>query len=456
MDLAYEHFVSGFQQAVAESSFAERRIGAELKFPLVCRDGRAVKYETVRALWEYLHERDWQFIKDGMTGEIVGAKKPGEHNDTVASCETGYCTAEFSLAHVADLFELERSIRELQGELRPFAEQHDVHFLGCGIQPVTRPSRELLMKQARTSVWKKVLRPTRGASKEKGRDVSLFTINAATHVHVSVTMNEVIPALNVLNGFSGAQIALTANSNIWLGGLDPNYRCVAEKFWDWWMPDSDRVGVPKKPFKGLKDYVRAITSLRPVFVKRAGKPIVLRRYRTFREFYGDGRAVGVDTEGREVSFVPKKADLALHNSCYWYTARLSRYFTVENRVNDQQPPEDMLCVPALTVGLVSVMREAEEELSRFDWDDLRAARDAACRDAIHGSTSTFTLSELAETMLRLATLGLRRRGLGEEMFIAPLWKRFHERTCPADDAARLFEDGGIEALVAERAFCALA
>ena len=453
MDLVYRHFISRFEQAAASRS-GDRRIGAELKFPLVKSDGTAASFETLRALWGYLCERGWGPVKDTMTGAIVGVRKPGEQNHTVASCETGFCKAEFSLAHVKSLFELERLIHDLRNELRPFADEHNVHLLGYGIQPITPPSKRLLMKRTRTSVWDKVFPSNRHVAKQDGDDVHLFTINAASHVHVSVARQEAIPAVNVLNGFAGAQIALTANSNIWLGKIDPEYKCVAEKFWDWWMPESNRVGVPQSPFKGIKDYVRTIASFRPVYVKRAGKPIVLKRYRTFAEYYSSGRAVGFDVQGRKVSFVPDKSDIDLHNTCYWYTTRLSRHCTVENRVNDQQPPEDVSCVAALTLGLVSALPEAEEELSRFDWNHLRAAREIACRSGLDGSTDTFTLSELALRMLWLATTGLRKRGLGEEQFLVPLWNRLSRRTCPADEAAELFNGGGIEALVAGRKLCA--
>jgi len=450
MHLVYKHFMSKFEQAAAARSSAGRRIGAELKFPLVNQDGSAASFDTICALWNYLHEHGWEPLKDTMTGQIIGAKKPGEQNDTVASCETGFCKVEFSLAHVANLFDLENAINELRKELYPFAEQHDVHFLGYGIQPVTPPSKRLLMEKIRTGVWDKVFSSNRYIAQKDGDDVHLFTINAASHVHVSVTREEAIPAINLLNGFSGAQIALTANSNIWRGRIDPEYKCVAEKFWDWWMPDSNRVGMPRRPFRGVKDYVRTISSFRPVYVKRAGKPIVLKQYRTFAEYYYSGRAVGLDAEDREVSFVPEKSDIDLHNTCYWYDARLSPYCTVENRVNDQQPPEDVNCVAALTLGLISALPEAGEVVSQFDWDDLRAAREGACRSAMKASTSTFTLPEVTGTMLGFATFGLRRRGLGEERFLAPLWQRFTQRECPADDAARLFKSGGIEALVKDR------
>jgi gamma-glutamylcysteine synthetase len=275
----------------------------------------------------------------------------------------------------------------------------------------------------------------------------LFTINAASHVHINTSLEEAIHAVNILNGFSGPQIALTANSNIWRSKIDPDYKCVAEKLWDWWMPNSNRVGVPAKCFEDIKDYVHTVANFKPVYVERHGKPIILQKYETFNEYYQTGRAVGIDADGKEVSFAPEKSDIDLHNSCYWYSARISRHYTVENRVNDQQPPDALLCISALTLGLVSALPEATNEVSSYEWETLRQMREVACQHGLLGRVGEVRLSKLALRMLFLARQGLLRRGLGEEEFLEPLEERLCNFECPADQAADLFRGGGASMLV---------
>lgn len=452
MDKIYDYFVDGFGNAIAQQNCGERRIGAELKFPLVNSDGTAASFETVCVLWDYLGSNGWQPVEDKMTGRVIGAKRKGQLNDTVAGCETGYCKTEFSLAHVGNLFNMEKQINQLREELKPFCKESGVNFLCYGIQPVTPPSKKLMMKKARTSPWVKAFGANQHITENDGDDVHLFTINAASHVHISTSLEEAVDAVNVLNGFSGPQIALTANSNIWQNKIDPDYKCVAEKFWDWWMPNSNRVGIPSKPFEDIKDYVHTIANFKPVYVTRNGKPIILKKYKTFDEYYKKVRAVGIDADGKEVSFTPEKSDIDLHNSCYWYNARISRYYTVENRVNDQQPPDALLCVSALTLGLISALAEAKEELSSYDWQTLRQMRQIACQYGLHGRKDTIRLIRLALRMLIIARLGLLRRGLGEEKFLKPLEKRLCDFECPADQAADLFRNGGVSMLVEEWKF----
>jgi gamma-glutamylcysteine synthetase len=450
MSTIYNYYLNSFQDALSTRNLSERRIGAELKFPLVNYDGSACSLQKVEALWSYLQRRGWTPVIDEMTGKVAGAKRPGEKNDTVASCETGYCKTEFSLAHVSNLFDLEKSIRELLQELSRFSEMNQVYFLGYGIQPLTPPGKCLQVIKGRSSVWDRVFGSNRYIAKEDGDDFHLFTLNAASHVHVSVLPDEAIPAVNVLNGFAGAQIALTANSNIWKGRLDPNYKCVSEKLWDWWMPDNGRTGVPKKPFIDMQDYIQTIASFSPVFVFRSGKPIMLKNYQTFEEYFYHQNPSGFDMEGRKIPLKPENTDFDLHCTCYWYNARISRYFTVENRVNDQQPPTDIITIPALTLGIVSTLTEAWEEISAYPWETLHHARETACRKGLESSVDSVRLSELARKMLELAERGLKRRGLGEEQYLYPLHVRIQKNKSPADEAEQLFKKGGITELVEKR------
>ena len=447
MSQIYRQFLDGFRTAVTSREYSERRIGAELKFPLVNPDGSAVALETVQALWRYLVASGWQVIEDPLTGQIAGAKVAGPYNDTIAACETGFCKTEFSLAHVANLFELTESIDALRAQLTPFTQEHNVRFLGYGIQPLTPPSQELLFKKARSCFWEQALPSNQHIPPADGDDVHLFTINAGSHVHVSIGPDNAARAVNVLNGFAGPQIALTAHSPIWQGRRDERYLCVNEKLWDWWEVAKGRVGVPARPFKDLEDYVRTIENLAPIYVKRSGQPVLLPEFEAFGDYYSADSATGRSLEGEAVPLVPKPDDIRVHNSCYWYTARISQYFTVENRVFDQQPPDQLESAAALTLGLVTAASAAWEELARYSWASLRHAREVACRDGLDGATDEFTLADLAGRMLQVADYGLSQRRLGEEKYLEPLRENLRQRSCPATRAKAIFDNSGIDGIV---------
>jgi len=440
----YEQGLKRFAKAT------QPRIGAELKLPLVrAADGTAASREQVDALWRYLIERGWSPQMEGK--RVIGATLPGEQNDSVGSSETGYCKVEFSLAHVADLHALAANLDSLRKELHGFARENELQFLGCGTHPVTPPSAELRVKKERASVWGSIFRSNQVIPAEVGDDMDVFTVNAGSHVHVSLPPESVIDAVNVMNGFAPAQIAINGNGSVWRGAIDPDYLSVSEAFWDWWAPAKGRVGIPPQPFADLHHYVDRIAAMDLLYVKREGGPLTFPKSPTLAAFFDSPSFLVQTAEGDKVEVTPDSADLDLHNSCYWYNARISRYFTVENRVNDQQPPDAMLVPSAITLGLASALPEACEALSTYDWAELVEARVSAYHKGLEASVGSRPIKPLCESMLEVVELGLKRRGLGEERYLAPLKSRIQTGISPAQEANQLFQTGGIQKLIEARA-----
>lgn len=450
MDEIIEHFKEGFQKAIQKRSH-ERRIGAELKFPMVDEEGNAVCHSDVKRLWKFLGTQGWRVQTDPFTSNVVEAAIAGPKNDTIASCETGFCKVEFSLAHVADIHALSETIHWLRGLLREFSDKSGRHFLGFGLQPKTPPSRNLKMEKTRNVFWEKIFGSNRHIAPKDGDDVHLFTVSASSLVHLDVSINEAVKAVNVFNGLSGAQLALTANSNIWKGHIDEEYKCVGEMFWDWWLPDSGRIGIPKNPFQDIEDYVKTIAKMSPVYVKRGDIPVGLPNYDSFWDYYKEGsNAHGINPKGKQVPLTAIPDDIDQHGTFYWFDARISRYYTLENRMNDQQPPADLDTIAALSLVILSALDEAEEELNKHEWEHLRQARLTACRDALEGNTGNISLFDLAWGLIDVAAKGLRKRGLCEEEYLVPLNERLKERQCPADQAERIYRKKGITGLIEER------
>lgn len=275
----------------------------------------------------------------------------------------------------------------------------------------------------------------------------LFTITAANQAHVDICAEEATDALVVFNGLAPAQIALNANSAVWNSEVDAQYKCVHESFWDRWVPDEDRVGMPTEKPSSLQGYVQHLMDLKPVYVERDDQPIMLPSCQSFAEFCESGRAAGRKADGESVEVEPREQDLELHLTFCWHDARLSRYWTLENRVNCQQPPDSLLAVGALTLGLAERLPEARELVDRYDWEDLRAARLDAMRRGLYAEVGGQPVSALCEAMLEIASDGLRRRGEKEQSYLAPLWRRLTRGQCPADIAAQRFRRDGMEGLL---------
>ena len=435
-----EHYLARFDSKGDPSGSAQgRQVGMEAKFCLTDSLGAAVEPERLQELFGYLEERDWTPHIDGNLGIATAAARDLPTGTAAISTGTGHCKIELSVPPCRTLQGLQADFDTMAEEVKSFADARDIHLLCLGVHPVTEPHPGLVQMKTRHTFWDRVF--------QSGL-VHLFTVSADCQVHVDVGPEEVHKAVNVLQGFTGAQIALTANATVWKGDIDRDHLDVREAFWDWWLPWEDRAGVASCPFGSLEDYVDRLAAMRPVFVERGGRSLGIYHYRDFKEYYlGDGEAHGVTVDGERVPLVPEERDIDLHDTFNWYTARLSRYCTVENRANCQQPPSDIMTIPALTLGLVENLDKALEVLAGYDWDTLRRSRSGAVRAGPWAVEGGLTVTELCRPMLDLAREGLVERGEGEEGFLAPLVDRLERRACPALETRRLFEESGVESLV---------
>ena len=461
---AAAHFIRRFEEVESQRELGTRprRIGSELKFPVVREDGRAIGAEQADALWDFLLSKGWDPVSDPLSGKTVGATKPGEMNEHRASCETGFCKVEFSLAHTDSLAALAAEVGEIRSLISEFDRQSGTVFLGFGLQPLTPPGKDLLMQKSRNLFWDRLFGGNEHIPPCSGTDVHLFTISASNQVHVDVRMDEAVDAVNVFNGLAGAQVALTANSNIWQGRIDPDYKCLGEMFWEWWLKEAHlgRYGVPEKKFRDLEDYFGEIVKFSPVYVRRKGVPVALPHCRTFSDFFScdddgtqcrrkdDGeRDCGTTAAGEGVKITAEYGDLDQHFTFFWHSARLSRYYTLENRINDQQPPEEMLCIPAMTLGIMENLKEAVDLVDSFPWEVLREMRVQAARNGMDAEVRGVDVNEIARAMVGVAEDGLSGRGLGEEVYLEPLIQRLAGDFCPADRAAEVFRTQGLRGFV---------
>jgi gamma-glutamylcysteine synthetase len=437
----------GFDRASKKrAEYGGRRIGSELKFPFIKSNGRAADADDAGLLWKHLCASGWSPVMDPHTGKTTGCELPGGFNNSIARPETGHCIIEFSMAHAGNLHELRNMYIMLGETLDEFSERHRLYFLACGMHPVEPPGRHLVAKKSRNLFWDTMFGSNRIVPPERGTDVHLFALSAAHQVHVDVSIDESIRAVNVLNGFAGAQTALTANSQVWQNTVAEHAQCLGELFWDWWLGDQrDRAGVPERYFTSIEDYAACIGGYSPVFVRRNGDAIGLPGYDTFRDYYTGGVKQGRRGDGSIAEVLPAEEDISLHNTFFWHGARISRYFTIENRMNDQQPYDEMAAVPALTLGLVENLDEANEIVRGFRWGDLRSLRNAAVHWGLDASVDGISAAELCGTMVEAAERGLVRRGLGEERYLEPLYRRLESKTNPAVCGSAVYRERGLKA-----------
>jgi len=398
-----------------------RRIGREAEFPLVWPDGRA---GDVALLWEpLLSEPGARPSYDDPAGRklIVRVDFP----DAAYEVEMGRATVEVVLPPKEDLFALEAASQAALMRLVRVARSRGMVLLGYGIQPRTPGGPGLMTPKRRYFAL----------SRAVGWPWMYFTSTASDQIQVDITRDELVEAVNVLNLLSAPIIALTANSPVYAGrrgkflsGREGLLATLGE----------GRHGMTPRRFARLEQFVAFVCAQTCYVLPEGGR--FPRFGRPFTSY--------LDARGPRITETLWQAFL-WHEHYVWNSARPRiHYGTIEVRPACQQPPDEPMAAVSLCLGLVEALPEAlgflQERLFDNLWPTLRAYRRAAVRDALRAEEP---VPGLLAGLVALAEKGLRSRGRGEERFLDPVYRRLDARLVPADRAVRLFQRGGVPAIV---------
>lgn len=408
--MTHGEYLTGFKEKVGY-----RTIGREAEIPLVwerdCTSGNAsLLWDHFRAPWE-------KFFDDTNPDFCVGVKN-AESGWTITT-DAGPGILEVISPPCQNLFEMKDGFDRVMAELVPISSTLGMRLLGYGAQPITKGAKELWVRKGRYGALIASL----------GDDfVHNATIVASDQCHVSITRDEIVQAVNVVNALSGPMIALTANCTVSYGGPNGQH-AWRELFWDKFKGFEGQVGIPPKWFGSTEEWFEYLLSQRFV-LRKVRDGVYESRGETFKEFMANNPVT--------------RTDFLYHEGCCWWDARPRfPYGTLEVRPTCQQPPHETMVVQALTLGLVNNLPRAEElakSRSLDSWRDIRIEAAIHGLDVRYGREATSYLPCIP-AVLDIANEGLLSRGLGEEVLLDPLYVRLGTRTLPGDIALCEWKDG---------------
>lgn len=410
-----------FEEGFPEKRPALRKVGREAEFPVVHPDGRAA---DVLKLWGSLREEeDFRPVYDGpRRSYLVVALRGKEFSYEI---EVGRGTIEIILPPAEDLFRLQRTFERAIRLLARVARKKNVRVLGYGIQPVTPRSARLMAPKQRYYAMLDAMGPP----------WLHFTTGASDQLHVDLCRSEVVKWTNWMNLLSGPIIALTAHSSVY-GGRIGQFRSGREGLQ--LGMGKERHGMPPRPFRDVADFIGTVVR---------HSCFILPERKCFRPF-GHPFVKHLALHGADFEAY------LWHEHYVWPSARPRvAYGTLEIRPACQQPPEESWAACALELGLAEAVDKvadyAESALWPDPWEAMMRYRGQAVR---RGLSAPEPAPGFLRTLLELAEDGLRRRGRAEERLLRPLWRRWERRTEPALDARKLWQSGGVGALVGELSF----
>jgi gamma-glutamylcysteine synthetase len=449
---AVQLFRSSFRSESDMQSGQPRRVGLENEYVMVFADGNILSREVLRYLWQELAEQGWSLTTDPVTGQTISALKHREatphsrmHNYDVITTDLGYATLEINVAPASSLQEAHRALHELVGLVTSILARYNAYLLGYGMQPINKPDKALMGPKNRYALIFAVHEDENPRTSQLG----LQCLNASCQTQVEVTEDEAIAAINGFTATSGLRAALFANSPVWQNRVS-DYKAIRHQLWNWCYANrSQQIGIPPR-IQSLEHYVDYLVDFRSIVVRRDKTFYRLNNNYSFRSFMQSPHGqIGTALDGHRDTIVAIPEDIYTQYGFAWLDARLNPlHGTIEDRVSCQQPPDVHMCSPAMTLGLVenlSGLVEIADLLARDQW---REFRQLASVNGMNFSYPGVNVRELQTRLLAVAHEGLKKRGMGEERYLGPLYERIDNGTCPADEVLARFRKDGVPGIVA--------
>jgi glutamate--cysteine ligase len=257
---------------------------------------------------------------------------------------------------------------------------------------------------------------------------------------------DMVEKLRVSLALQPLATALFANSPFLEGGPSG---CLSLRGRVWTDTDPDRTGIPAVAFEdgfGFERFADYVLDVPMYFIMRDGKYIDAAGI-PFRAFM-EGRAL----EGHRATM----GDFADHVTTVFTDVRLKRF--LEMRGADAGNAGMLMAKPALWTGLLydaAAQKAAAALIRGWTVEELRALRMEVPVRALAATIGGRTLRDIARDVVAIARDGLKARGLGEEVYLAPLdeiaasgitqaarWLQRYE-TAWRGDATRIFAEAEV-------------
>ena len=398
---------------------ADWRIGTEHeKFGFRRADLAPPAYEPdgIRAMLEGIAAKGWEPILDA--GHIIGLTGFGAS----VSLEPGG-QFELSGGMMANLHDADAELRAHLRDVHEVAGPLGLGFAPLGFHPTATRAQMPWMPKSRYAIMRRYM-PTRGS---RGLDMMLRTCTVQVNLDFGDEA-DMAEKLRLCLALQPLATALFANSPF-IEGRPSGY--LSGRAWAWTDTDPDRTGIPACVFEpgfGFEQFVQFVLDVPMYFLARDGGLMDVAG-ESFRDFMAHG------LQGQHATM----GDWADHVTTVFTEVRLKRF--LEMRGSDAGSPAMLQAQPAFWAGLIyddAAQKAATALTGEWTLDQVRQLRLDAPKLGLRATIAGRPLQEIAQDALAIARSGLRARGLGEEVYLAPLDEIAASGLTQADRALHLY------------------
>lgn len=433
-------------------------IGIEIEIPIINLEKKAVDFDVVHKVTEKFNDQYEKFYKDGIDyeGNVFSLKNP--NNDDIVCYDCSYNNIEFAMGKEKDLFTINDRFVDYYSFVKEEFEKYNHTLTGMGINPYRKynnnvpiPSERYLMLYHHLKSYKNYTNVPMHFHKYP--EYGMFS--SASQVQLDVKKEDLVKTINVFSKIEPIKALLFSNSVLY--GENDNLTCFRDALWEYSTHgiNPHNIGGYEVDFKDIDDLQAYLESLNMYCVMRDGAYInfesinlldYFSRENVSGEVYCGGKYKNIDID-------PSIDDIKYLRPFKFIN--LTFRGTVEFRSICTQPIRDSMCVAAFHLGLKDKLDDLEDLINNdnvlyhkgYTAGELRKL---LIQKEIPKIFDKKEICRLSKDIVDLAKYGLEERGLGEEIFLNPLYERIKNHTNPGKELLRAIRKGiKIEKIIAD-------
>ena len=423
-------------------------IGVEIEMPILNLDKKPVNFEIVHNITEKFIEH-FDFLPVGIDedGNIYSAKS--SQNSDILSYDCSYNNLELSFGKEENLFEIQKRFDVYYRYLQEIFRLYNYTLTGMGVNPYRVYNKNEPIPNGRYRMLYHHLSsyPMYGNLPMYFHSYPKFGMfSSASQVQLDANYNDLPRLINVFSELEPIKAVLFSNSV--LTGDHEEYICCRDIFWENSTHgiNPHNIGMYNQKFENVEEIVNYISTTSIYCVERDGKyinfsPILFSDYLKLEgivgEYYENGRY-------RKILVQPSVYDIEYLRTFKFED--ITYRGTIEFRSVCCQPISDSMVVAAFHLGIKNNLDKAEQILQNdtvllgngYITTELRKL---LIKTEMPSFIDIDGLYRLARAVVDAASDGLKSRGKGEEILLAPLYERIDKRTNPARTMLNLMNKG---------------
>ena len=441
-DKLYDEFIKPTEQ---KKNF----IGIEIEIPIINLEKTAVDFEVVHKVTDKFQKQYSDFKEDGIDydGNVFSLKN--NNNDDIFCYDCSYNNIEFAMGREKDLFSIYDRFCDYYAFTKECFEEFNHTLTGMGINPYRKynknqpiPSERYLMLYHHLKSFKNY-----GNVSMHFHDYPEYGMfSSASQVQLDVYKDDLVKTINVFSKIEPIKALLFSNSVL----VDENKHvtCFRDALWEYSTHgvNPHNIGMYDVDFKSLEDLRAYLESLNIYCVMRDGAYINFPSMNLLEYFKKDFVCGEIYSNGeyRKLEIKPCINDIKYLRPFKFIN--LTFRGTVEFRSVCTQPIRDSMSVAAFHLGLKERLDELEDLINEdnviyhkgYTAGELRKL---LIQDELPAFVDKNELCRLTRDVVDLADSGLKERGIGEEIFLNPLYERINHHSNPGKDIITSMHNG---------------